>query len=328
MTKRILVLSLVGLVLAGYAHGQVKVGTAGAKFLSIGVIPRAMAMGEAYTAVGNDAAAVFWNPAGIAHLSGGEVFTSYTHWIADGRVPAVAYAFSKSPYGVLAVFSSGIYMGGFEGMAFDENNNIIETGEFSYSALQVGVSFARFYTDKFATGVNLKVVQENYGDVTSATTVALDAGTFFYTGFRSLRVAMSLQNLGADATPRGQYDLWISEGSRIITEPRDYRSYPLPLTFRLGAAMELFDSPEKGRLTVAAEAANPRDNEEVFSIGMEYVPLPLLTLRTGYAFNKDEGGFGFGVGLKTSKIHLDFSFSDMNHLPDIYRLSLTFGLGR
>ncbi len=327
MLKRFLILvAFFGLLAPAY--GQVKVGTAGAKFLSIGVVPRAMGLGEAFTAVANDASSVFWNPAGIAHLKGAAFFSSYTHWIADGHLPAVVYAFPKSPYGVLAVFSSGIYMGGFEGMAFDENNNIVETGTFAYSAVQVGLSFARFYTDKFATGVSLKVVQENYGDVTSATTVALDAGTYFYTGFKSLRVAMSLQNLGADATPRGQYDLWISQGSQIVTEPRDYRSYPLPLTFHLGVAMEVFQRDDGTRLTVAGEASNPRDNEETFAVGIEYLPLPILALRTGYSFNKDEGGFGFGVGLNTSNLRFDFSFNDMGQLPDVYRVGLTFHLGR
>ena len=49
-----------------------KVGTTIANFLKIGVGPRAVAMGSAFSAVANDASAVYWNPAGI-------ISVSYTH---------------------------------------------------------------------------------------------------------------------------------------------------------------------------------------------------------------------------------------------------------
>jgi len=42
---------------------QAKVGTTGAQFLELGVSSRAMAMGEAYTAVVDDISAVYYNPA-------------------------------------------------------------------------------------------------------------------------------------------------------------------------------------------------------------------------------------------------------------------------
>ena len=55
-----------------------KVGTFGAQFLKIGVSARATAMGSAFTAVGDNAEAVYWNPAGIVNVRGGEGPTSRT----------------------------------------------------------------------------------------------------------------------------------------------------------------------------------------------------------------------------------------------------------
>ena len=40
-------------------------GTAGFQFLKLGVGARPVAMGSAYTAVADDANALFWNPAGL-----------------------------------------------------------------------------------------------------------------------------------------------------------------------------------------------------------------------------------------------------------------------
>ena len=54
------------LVLIASAYGVNKTGTTSAKFLSIGVGSNAVGMGGAYTAVADDATAMYWNPAGLS----------------------------------------------------------------------------------------------------------------------------------------------------------------------------------------------------------------------------------------------------------------------
>jgi len=66
-------IAVLGLCLPAYAQFA-KVGTVGLKFLDIGVGGRALAMGEAYSAVANDASAIFWNPAGIANVKENDFF--------------------------------------------------------------------------------------------------------------------------------------------------------------------------------------------------------------------------------------------------------------
>src|SRR5438105_3412392 len=44
-------------------------GTTTANFLKLGVGARAVAMGEAYSAVADDATALYWNPAGLARIA-------------------------------------------------------------------------------------------------------------------------------------------------------------------------------------------------------------------------------------------------------------------
>lgn len=308
------------------AFAQKKVGTSGATFLKIEVIPRSTGMGDAYVAVANDAASVFWNPAGIAYMKEKGLFTSYTNWLVSSYTPAFCYVMGLGRYGNFGIFSSGVQSGDFHEITLDKNGNIIETGKtFAYSALQTGVSYSKFMTDKFAAGVNLKFVYEGFGDYASAKTAAIDAGTMFLTGFESLRIAMSIQNLGPDLKPSGNYDLYMLSGSKVETEKRTYRAYKLPMVFRLGAAMEVVDREDR-KLTVAVEGANPNDNDETLSLGAELRLRKILSLRTGYTLNRDEGGFGFGVGVNTGPVKLDYSFNDFGALPDIHRIGLNFSL--
>ena len=47
---------------------QSKVGTSSAQFLGIGVGPKAIAMGGAFTSIANDASTLYWNPGAISRL--------------------------------------------------------------------------------------------------------------------------------------------------------------------------------------------------------------------------------------------------------------------
>ncbi|MBS4028301.1 MAG: hypothetical protein KGZ58_06650, partial [Ignavibacteriales bacterium] len=48
--------------------GGQRAGISSFQFLKIGVGARGSAMGESFIAVVNDASALYWNPAGIAHI--------------------------------------------------------------------------------------------------------------------------------------------------------------------------------------------------------------------------------------------------------------------
>src|SRR5512139_3883372 len=63
-------LSLLCFLTLQTSQGQVtKTGTTAAKFLSIGVGPRANAMGGAFTSIAGDASSLYWNPAATASIT-------------------------------------------------------------------------------------------------------------------------------------------------------------------------------------------------------------------------------------------------------------------
>ncbi len=59
------------------------VGVSAATFLEIGVGARAAAMGGAYSAIANDATALYWNPAGIAWIEGLQAEFMHSEWLAE-----------------------------------------------------------------------------------------------------------------------------------------------------------------------------------------------------------------------------------------------------
>ena len=193
-----------------------KVGASTFAFLKIGVGARAVGMGDAYTAVGDDVSAIFWNPAGIGRLQGVHYLASYNRWFVDTAVYAGAVTFSTAK-GVV-----GLSLRSFQTGSIPERTIFAPTGTGKMvdgNAFVAGLTYAARPTSKLNVGVRFRYAQQTvFGLATS--TPMLDIGTHFYTGFRSVRLSMSMKNLGKD-----------------VSYAFDH-AY-MPLYFSVGGAMEL-----------------------------------------------------------------------------------------
>ncbi len=303
-------------------NAQRKVGFAGAKFLSIPVNVRGAGLSEAYTALFGEPSCVFWNPAGLAEITfPRSLGFSYTHYIAENYLGSLSYVQDYMGYGKVGIFAGYLYSPNFEEAYVDEINGPYLTGnKVNYTAFQAGLTYSQKFTKLFSFGINIKGIYEDYADVTSCYSFAIDAGTLFWTGWRSLRVAMSLQNLGPNLKPSGKFMKYTMRGDI----EKEYVDYPLPIIFRIGIAGEIIET-EFLKWTFSFEGKHPNDNVETFSFGTEISYMNMLFLRGGYTINKDEGGLAFGFGLSLAKrTNLDYSFSDFGALPDIHRVGLSF----
>lgn len=328
MKRLIIVLLVVPLLLFGQFA---KIGSAGAKFLNIGIGTHSMGMAQAFTAVGNDAEAIYWNPAGIAMVTGTSIFVDrVNHWDGIG-VNSFAITQALGFTGVFGFFYSGLSSGEWEETTAEEQegtNIFVE-----YRAFQTGVSYARFLTDRFAFGINLKLVREDYPDLPrnphDVTGFAMDVGGYYKTGFRDLTIGLSIQHFGADLTPTGRYADY--EDGSIVNPEEEFESYPLPIMFRGGLAMTVFEM-EQLKAQVAVDLIHPSDNLERYAIGGEVSILDILRLRTGYQYGKDDevGAFNFGVGVAQQTagggFELGYSYAFGNYMPAIHRISVILGL--
>ena len=223
--------------------GGQRVGTSSAQFLKIGVGPRAVAMGEAYIAVANDAEALYYNPAGIAQFKNNEVFFSNTRWLVDIQLEyagAVYHLDKTNTFGIAFTFLHTDDM--------EETTELYPTGTgnyFSYSDALVSLTYARNMTDQFSFGISTKYMQENIAELTMRT-VLFDLGTYYKTGWKSTRFAVAVTNFGSDIAPSGSFDYKNLDNE--IVSVNDFQKFAPPILFRIGIATELYQTEKNHTL--------------------------------------------------------------------------------
>jgi len=300
------------------------VGTAVAQFLEIGVGARAVGMGEAYTVVASDASAAFWNPAGLTDAGARNLFSSYSSWPAGISFAGLAYSMKLGQMGTFAV--SGIYL-----MTDDMEVTTIAqpegTGEmFNLTNYAVGLSFARFLTDRVSVGVTTKLVHEDYFGY-GYSTWALDLGTVYRTNFHGLRLGMSIQHFAPEVKFDGDFIDYSDPLSVDANKPKEFETYSLPMNFRFGVSFNALNSARQ-QLLVAADMIHPNNNLEQYNIGVEYSFNQMFHLRGGYKLNADEGGLTFGGGAQVGlgaglKLACDYAYADLGLLQSAHRVSLS-----
>lgn len=334
-TKRLIVslVILLECMLVSTLSGQQKLAQAGMKFLSVGADARAVALGDAYTAVEGNASMLFYNPAGVARLSGlASVMIGQVQWIAEINHFFVGVAFSpfNAEYGVIGVFAQTVDYGALQGTVRADNaKGYMDTGDFSPRGTAIGLAYARALSDKFSVGGCVKYVRQNLGqaatglgsdgslvmdeDVTNL--YAFDFGITYRTGFKSLALGMVVRNFSKEAQFK-------SEG------------FQLPLTFRIGVAMNVADvlplDPNVHALRLSLDAEHPRDYPEQVKIGLEYTFMNILSLRAGHVGPADEQSMSYGVGLQkgfgTAGIGVDYAYTPFGIFGNVQRFSFQFWL--
>ncbi len=320
------------------AQSVSKVGTTAGEFLQIGVGARATALGGAFVASVDDASSLYWNPAGLSQLAGGEVLVTHSEWLADINFDYLGVSLAA---GDLGTFGVSVTMLSVPDMVVRTEDRQEGTGEmFGASDLAVGLSAGRAITDRFSVGITAKFIQQRIWHST-ATGFAIDLGTQFRTDFfGGLTIGATLYNFGTDMRMGGR-DLrtfvdpdptQMGNNDRI---PVNYEldSWSLPLNFQIGVSMRPIDS-RRHRLTLAADALHPSSNYESMNVGLEYSFQDRLFLRGGYQalfLDDREGGLSGGLGATAplfygGEVRVDYAYRTAGRLDGVHvvGLSVTF----
>jgi len=301
-----------------------KAGRTAMQFLKIGIGARMAALGEAGIANMDDVNAVFWNPAAIASINNAEATFNYTRWFGDINFSAGAAGFRAGNFGVFAINYVAVDYGQIQEAFVTSQSGGLDsrTGNtFGGSDLAVGLAFSRNYTDKLSIGVNIKYVREELWEY-SSDVVGFDVGTYYNTGWRGIRLAMSAQNFSRQAR-------WLH------TREEEQQNYELPLIFRIGWSVDLLGGqdlflggdPEQHRVSFNMDAIHTNDYAERVHMGGEYSFGNFLILRAGYRFNYDEGNVSFGAGLRPVisgiDMRIDYAYVNYEFLDSPHRFTMT-----
>ncbi|HDL03605.1 MAG TPA: PorV/PorQ family protein [candidate division Zixibacteria bacterium] len=329
MTKKIAIILLAVFVSTTALAGEFsKTGTAGAQFLKIGVGARYNGLGEASVATVDDIYSMYWNPAGLTYVPSSEIAFTYVNYVADVSLNYVAYARRFQDIGVFGLGATFLTMDDQEITTVEQPEGTGLTYSTSSYALQI--SYARQLTTQFSFGASFKYINERiYHE--SARGFAFDFGTLLYTGYRSLRIAMNISNMGPDMKFDGP-DLDVPYDPDQSNPNQDPYSgsinvdpYHLPLTFRIGLAYD-FDFTNESKLVMSVEVKHPNDNEQQGSLGAEYNWQDKYFLRAGYKLNYEEEDFSLGGGFRTglteeTELVLDYAWVDYGRLDSVHRFS-------
>ncbi len=353
--RRIHVFMLMLLVFAGITERNYSQGEAAVPFLMLAPDSRAGGIGESGSGLADNSAAIFWNPAGIAFLTGSEVSITHSNWLPQFNLDLFYdYLTYRQYFDELggSITSSITYMN------FGE---FVRTAENSPDPIGTFRSFDAAFTLGFATklhndwgfGFNFRLIHSRLSDKPTgqeqgegvATSVSFDVAAmwrpekldipFIGDMGNMVSVGVNLSNLG----PKIYY---------IDQEQAD----PIPTNFRLGFAIRAFQDDfnsltytlDFSKLLVDRTASgDERDdfykaiftawgdqplNEElqdvVTSTGLEYwYGQPddfMFALRTGFFYEDPSYGnrkfLTLGAGIRYDLYGFDFSYITTDMFKD------------
>lgn len=308
-------------------------GHAMAAYEDVGVGARVSGLGQAYTAVADDAYSVYYNPAGLATLERPELGTTYSKLLAglsDGSNPSNSFIAYAHPI-----------EGGRKG-AFGAGWNYFTLGGlYRESQLMASYSrglFARTSPNRYYLGGTLKYLNRSIGGTAEAARGINNTGVATNMPDPVLANA-SKGNLDADlgflwrVKPRWTVGLMIQH---LMTPDVGFsQSDKLGRNIKLGGAYKTPFSTLTGDLRL--QSAPDGSTDKIFVVGAEkWLPTLLHgsfgvrgALATG---SRDYRNMSFGLSYKISRMQFDYGFAlplgGLTATSGSHRMGLTLRFGR
>lgn len=333
--KKLLLLTTLLIANTAYCAGVNKVGTAAATFLRIPVGARGSGMGGAFVSMVDDPSALYWNPSALSKVKSNALMVDHSNWLPGIDFDFAGIVLPFKEMGTLGISATVLHTEEMDVTTPLQPNGTGET--FTASSINLGVTYSRNLTDRFAIGGTFHYIRETIFN-SAATAIAFDIGTIYETPFAGIRLGASISNFGTKLQMTGE-DLNVrvdiapnQEGSsQSIVGKLNTDEFDLPLIMRIGISGEVVKN-ENFRLTLSADGVNPNDNAQSVNLGSEIGLLnEKIRLRAGLKdlfLPENETRFTFGVSINEINILGDvlvtteYSYQDFVHLGSANRFTV------
>ena len=255
----------------------------GLTFLKLGIGARSIAMAEAFTAVGNDQSASYYNPAALRTAHANEVMLMHKEWIAE----------TATEYLGATILGDDFHYA-FSALSTSTGDIEVRTkpapepeGTFSSRNFSMGFSASFSLTDNIDVGATGKFLYEKIF-VDEASGYGIDFG-LLYKLDNNWYIGSSILNIGSM--------------NELRSEPSK-----LPTTLRIGTSYIYSISPEFSALGAADVLKTLSDDLTHLNVGAELTYENLLSVRGGYQTGYEFKSYSAGFGIQYKIIKFDYAF--------------------
>lgn len=313
-------IAFVAVATAATSHAiDADAGTVASNVLMVQVGARPAAMGNAFTAVGDDINTFYRNPAGLGFLRKSEGFASRFSGLGeiDGNTLAIAI-----PLGDVTssnVRNMGVIGIGATNMSYGKTDltdvNGVRRGDFEAKDEMVMVGWGKVFANELSIGSVVKLYRMEIFDKSDSGT-AVDVGAMYRLIPGTLNVGVMGTNLGSSIAFEGKK----SDAASAISA---------------GAALMPLGN---NRFMLTLDVEKPSDASSAVKGGAEWLASSVLALRAGYDGAYEAGpGLSMGAGIiladievgffPVDRITLDYAYTAGDDLEYSHRIALGCRIG-
>ncbi|MCS6934996.1 MAG: PorV/PorQ family protein [Chitinophagales bacterium] len=297
------------------------------------------------------------NVAGLTRVKKTEVYASYALWMLGSGVgishAGVAQTFKEE--NTIALHIQALNLGVIERTTTQNPEGGI--GSYRPTFLNIGVSYARKFSNSIHGGVTMRMINEGIGNLT-AFGFSVDAGLQYVTGPKdNIHFGVSLRNVGTPMKFRGDalatnVSIFSSTSYQLTVENKANK-FELPTQLNIGFAYDFWLGKKREvsanvfkqdfRLTGLANFTSNAFGYDHYGYGVEFGWREMLMLRLGHrietgifskrnsltVYNGLAAGLSFDAPLKKdtgTKLCIDYSFRSTRAFSGTHSVGLRFTL--
>lgn len=265
--KKILFAITLGLFFLSPTLTQAQVGITGVPFLQIEPDSRGAGMGNTGVATADNAAAIFWNPAGLGFQTDNQASITHSNWLSNFNVQDLFYDYVVVKQHIEGLGTIGGHLTflnlGEQAQTAEDSPEVIS--RFNSYELAFGLSYGTELNKNLSVGGGLRVIYSSLASgaqvsgqkVDPGSSVGIDLGVLYRTSKFDIgkneaefRAGVNLSNFG----PGIQYS-------------DNAQKDPIPTVLRFGSALQMsLDEDNINEITVAVDVSKIMARKRGFEV--------------------------------------------------------------